>query len=120
MIDLDVWLYGPMAQYTVEHSRGSHAHVPLQLAAGSTMRDLLSRLGIPTSAKGITFVNGNLTDTPGLGADLDRELKDGDRIGFFHELSMWPFQYRFGAAMGAELKVAMLKREDKGLYHSSG
>jgi hypothetical protein len=119
MIELDVWLYGPMAKYAAEQSRGSHAHLTLPLAEGSTMRVLLSRLGIPSDAKGITFVNGDLTDTPGLGADLDRELKDGDRVAFFHELSMWPFQYRFGAAMGAELKEAMVKREDKGIYHSS-
>lgn len=36
---------------------------------------------------------------PGLAADLDLELADGDRVGIFHTKSMWPVQYRFGAAV---------------------
>jgi hypothetical protein len=54
---------------------------------------------------------------PGLGADLERELQDEDRIAFFHERSMWPFQYRFGASTGSELEEAMKKRGF--LHHSS-
>ena len=108
-----------MTKYAPNGSQGSHARLSVRLAEGATMGDLLAHLGMPLSAKGITFVNGTLTDTPGLHADLKRELHDGDRIAFFHELSMWPFQYRFGAAVGAELKEAMLSREDKGLFHSS-
>lgn len=119
MIRLDVWLYGPLARFGGAQSKGSHAQVAVELTEGSTMRDLLLKLGMPHSEKGITFVNGNLTDTPGLLADLDRVLADGDRVAFFHGLSMWPFQYRFGAAIGSELKDAMRDRDDGGLYHTS-
>ena len=71
------------------------------------MRDLIEQLGLPLEKKGITFINAQLTDMPGLAADLKRELQDGDRIGLFHEQSMWPFQYRFGASTSPELTEAM-------------
>ncbi len=74
------------------------------------MRDLVERLHLPPELKGITFINGNLTDMPGLHADLEHKLHDGDRIGFFHEKSMWPFQYRMGASASPELMEAMQRR----------
>jgi hypothetical protein len=119
MIQLDVWLYGPLAKYAGDRSQGSHGHLAIELPEGSTMRDLLTLIGLPPAEKAMTFVNGSLTDTPGLLADLDRVLVDGDRVAFFHRKSMWPFQYRFGAATGAELKDAMRSREDGGISHST-
>jgi sulfur carrier protein ThiS len=107
MIKLEVWLYGPLAQYAGEESHGSYAQLNLEVPEGTRMRDLLERLGIPLKEKAITFVNGQLTDLPGLAADLELELQDGDRIGFFHERSMWPFQYRFGASTSPQLLEAM-------------
>ncbi|MGQ9675938.1 MAG: hypothetical protein ACUVX1_09745 [Chloroflexota bacterium] len=83
------------------------------------MRDLVQNLGLALEEKGITFVNGQLTDLPGLAADLDRELKDGDRIGFFDRKSMWPFQYRFGANVSGDLQQAML-RQAGGIVRHSG
>lgn len=80
------------------------------------MRDLLERLDMPLAEKGITFVNGELTDMPGLAADLELELQDGDRIGFFHQRSMWPFQYRFGASTSPELMEVM---QERGFLHHS-
>ncbi|MHB1134602.1 MAG: MoaD/ThiS family protein [Chloroflexota bacterium] len=119
MISLDVWLYGPLAAYAGSANQGSHANLSVQMADGATMGELLARLELPPGEKGLTFVNGNLTDTPGLGADLDRALCDGDRVAIFHRLSMWPFQYRFGAAVGTELKEAMEQRQDGGVFHTS-
>jgi putative ubiquitin-RnfH superfamily antitoxin RatB of RatAB toxin-antitoxin module len=117
MIKLEVWLYGPMAKYVHGENAGSYAQLQLELAEGTTMRDLIEQLGIPPEKKGITFINAQLTDMPGLGADLERELQDGDRIGFFHERSMWPFQYRFGASTSPELGKAMQRQGF--LRHSS-
>ena len=117
MIKLEVWLYGPMAKYVHGENAGSYAQLQLELPEGATMCDLIEQLGIPPEKKGITFINAQLTDMPGLGADLERELQDGDRIGLFHERSMWPFQYRFGANTGSELTEAMQKRGF--LHHSS-
>jgi putative ubiquitin-RnfH superfamily antitoxin RatB of RatAB toxin-antitoxin module len=110
MITLEVWLYGPLAQYAGELSQGSYAQLNLEMPQGAKVRDLLERLGIPQEEKGITFINAQLTDLPGLGADLDRELHDGDRVGFFHKVSAWPFQYRFGASTSPELMEAMQRR----------
>jgi len=113
---LEVWLYGPLARYGGDANRGSHAQIHLEMAEGTRMRDLLARLGIPLEEKGITFVNGQLTDMPGLAADLDLELADGDRVGIFHTKSMWPFQYRFGATANPLLEERL--RERGALRHS--
>lgn len=119
MIRLDVRLYGPLARYGGDPNERRHAALNLEVPEGTTMRALLARLGMPLAEKGITFINGNLTDTPGLLADIDRELQDGDRVALFHELSMWPFQYRLGAPVGSELKGVMQSRDDGGIYHTS-
>lgn len=117
---VEVWLYGPLSRYGGEHAKAGYARLDLDLADGSKMSDLLSQVGIPLGDKGITFVNGELSDMPGLAADLDRPLRDGDRVAFFHERSMWPFQYRFGASMSPELHEAMLSGEGGALRHSPG
>ncbi|MEJ2211487.1 MAG: hypothetical protein P8129_20960 [Anaerolineae bacterium] len=69
-IHVDVWLYGPIARYAGDQSKGSHANLDLEMPAGSTMHDLLERLGVPSEERGITFVNGKLAALPGLEADL--------------------------------------------------
>jgi len=113
---LEVWLYGPLARYGGEANQGSYAQLRLEMPEGVRMRDLLARLGIPLAEKGITFVNGQLTDMPGLAADLDLELADGDRVGIFHTKSMWPFQYRFGAGVNPVLEE---KLKERGVLHHS-
>jgi len=55
---------------------------------------------------------------PGLQPDLAHPLQDGDRVAFFHLQAMWPFQYRFGIAMGDELSKEMGARKDQGLRHA--
>ncbi|MBI5303936.1 MAG: MoaD/ThiS family protein [Chloroflexi bacterium] len=116
MMRLEIWLYGPLAHYAGEAKQKTHAQLFLDLPNAATMRDLVERLRIPLEQKGITFINGDLTDMPGLNADLERELHDGDRIGFFHEKSMWPFQYRNGASASPELMKAM---QDRGLLYTT-
>ncbi len=118
MITVQVWLYGPLAQYAGQASQGSHAQLTLELEKGSTVADLIQRLGIPAEERGITFINGNLAALPGLDADRDVVLHDGDRVGIFHLRSMWPFQYRFGAHMTPELKEAFSERPDRGVRHA--
>jgi hypothetical protein len=119
MIRLDVWLYGPLSRFAGDGKTGAYAQVPIDLPDSATMSDLLDRLGMTTADKGLTFVNGRLTDMPGLAADLGTVLADGDRVAFFHERSMWPFQYRFGASISPELNEAMLKTEGGALHHST-
>jgi hypothetical protein len=117
MIEIELWLYGPLSRYGGEANQGSHAQLQLELPAGTTMAALLARLGLPLEEKGITFINRQLSDMPGLQADLERQLGDGDRVAIFHTKSMWPFQYRHDAATSSELKEA-LRRKDTGLHHS--
>lgn len=111
---LEIWLYGPLARYAGEASRGSYAQLDWEVPSGTKMRDLVERLGLPLAEKGITFVNGDLTDMPGVGADLERELQERDRVAIFHLKAMWPFQYRDGVATSPELMDAMKQR---GLMH---
>ncbi len=110
VIKIEVWLYGPLAKYAGDRSQGSYAQLNLEMPDGAKMRDLLEHLSLPLEEKGITFINAQLTDLPGLGADLDHELYDGDRVGVFHKVSMWPFQYRLGASTSPKLMEAMRRR----------
>jgi hypothetical protein len=113
---IELWLYGPLSRYGGATDRGSHAQLELELVPGMTVGGLLEKVGIPPAEKGITFINRKLSDMPGLAADRERELVDGDRVAIFHTKSMWPFQYRHGAAMTDELRVAM-EQHDQGLHH---
>ncbi len=107
---VDVWLYGPLARYGGPDAGPAHANVALEIEEGSTLGDVLARLGLPTEERGITFVNGCLSALPGLQPDLALPLRDGDRVAFFHLKSMWPYQYRDGAAATAELERTLAQR----------
>lgn len=117
-IHVDVWLYGELARYAGNIQSGSHANLQVRLAEGSTMSDLLAILNMPAEARGITLVNGQLSAMPGVQPDLQHVLRDGDRVAFFHLLSMWPFQYRFGIPMVDEMSQAMHGEDDQGLRHA--
>ncbi len=117
-IRVEVWLYGPVARYAGEQSQGSHAELHLDLPAGTTVQNLVEQLGIPSEEKGITFVNGKLAALPGLDADREVVLRDGDRIGISHRKSMWPFQYRFGAGQTDEIQQDFRRRPDRGIHHA--
>jgi sulfur carrier protein ThiS len=118
MILLDVWLYGDLARYGGQAQKGGFANPKVELPEGSTMRDLLEYLQMPTEERGITFINGDLSAMPNMQPDLDHALRDNDRVAFFHLRSMWPFQYRHGIAMAKELTEAMHTSENQGLHHT--
>ncbi|MCL6431687.1 MAG: MoaD/ThiS family protein [Anaerolineae bacterium] len=113
---VDVWLYGALARYGGDAARPSYANIKVQLPDGGTVADLLAQLGLPSGERGITFINGQLSAMPGLQPDLGHLLHDGDRIGLFDLRSMWPFQYRHGAAMIPEMASAVHGKE--GIRHS--
>jgi hypothetical protein len=117
-IHVEVWLYGPIARYAGEQSRGSYAELHLEFPAGSTLQDLVEVLGLPREEKGITFINGSLAALPGLDSDREVVLNDGDRVGISHKKSMWPFQYRFGASQTSELQDTFRQRPDRGMHHA--
>ena len=118
-IQIDTWLYGKdLANYGREASQGSFANLKINLPEGSTMQDLLAYLKLPTENRGITFINGDLSAMVGMQPDLGHPLKDGDRVALFHLNTMWPFQYRLGAAMINEMQDALLNSKDQGLHHT--
>ena len=114
---VDVWLYGTLACYGGKAAQGSFANLKMRLPEGSTMADLLARLGMRTEERGITFINGQLSAMPDLQPDLGHIFCDGDRVGFFDLKSMWPFQYRHGAMLTDEMARAMDVEKDHGLHH---
>jgi sulfur carrier protein ThiS len=118
-ITIDTWLYGELAVYGGKKNQHSYANIQVKLAEGSSIRDLLDKLGLPTGERGITFINGNLSALPNIQPDLDHLLKDGDRVAFFHLRSMWPYQYRHGAAMTSELSATLDDRSKQGMHHST-
>ncbi len=117
-IVVDVWLYGTLARYGGEAGQGSFANLEMRLPERSTLGELLRRLGMPTVERGITFINGQLSAMPGIQPDLTHILSEGDRVAFFDLKSMWPFQYRHGAAMTDEMARAMADEKDDGLHHT--
>ncbi len=117
-ITVNVWLYGPLARYGDNTVRRRHANLRVDLPMPCKVRDLLDHLELPTEERGITFINGHLSATPGLQPDLDHLLEDGDRVAFFHLKSMWPFQYRDGAARTPDLARAM-DEKSKFFHHSA-
>ncbi len=119
-IEVEVWLYGSLKKYGGQAAQVAHAELHVRLPVGAKMRRLLAQLGVPLAEKGMTFVNSQLTDMPGLLSDLDQELADGDRIGLFSPRTMWPFQYRFGANMSPKLEEDMRRRGDMRHSFQSG
>lgn len=117
-ITVDTWLYGELARYGGQEDKGSYANLKVRLPEGSAVQDLLSYLNLPTEARGISFINGQLSAMPGLQPDLGHVLRDGDRVALFHLVSMWPFQYRHGVAMVSEMADAMSSSKDQGLHHT--
>lgn len=117
-ITVDTWLYGELAKYAKENSGPGFANKKVNLPKGATIQDLLNTLYLPTDKRGITFINGNLSAMPGIHPDLDYELKDNDRVAFFHLRSMWPYQYRQGAAIFDELEQEMERKNGQSMHHS--
>jgi hypothetical protein len=118
-IIIDIWLYGDLARYGGVADQGSFANLQVNFAMGSTVNDILAVLKMPTEERGITFINGKLSALPGVQPDLSHVLINGDRVAFFHLRSMWPYQYRSGAAMISELSIALNSRTDQGLQHAT-
>jgi hypothetical protein len=114
-ITIDTWLYGELASYGGEADQGSYAHLKVVLTGDNTLRDLLAKLSLPTQERGITFINGVLSASPNMQPDLEHMLRHGDRVAFFDLHSMWPYQYRQGAAMTNELSSALDTRHDQGM-----
>ena len=114
---IDVWLYGVLSLYASEKAEKGFASVQFEQPEGTTVGELWKVLKIPTKERGITFINGNLSALPGLQPDLDQELKDGDRISFFDHRSMWPFQYRHGAAMASGLNKILNSDPETIMHH---
>jgi molybdopterin converting factor small subunit len=117
-IIVEILLYGDLARFGGQAKQYGHAHLHLGLHHNSTMMDLLDKLEMPSEARGVTFINSKLSAMPGLPADLNIQLNSGDRVAFFHPLSMWPYQYRSGVPMTDELQAAMLADKDQGIHHS--
>jgi hypothetical protein len=112
-IKVNVALYGSLSRF----AGGRHlAQFDVDLESGSTKHDLLAILGIPEQERGFLFINAVLHDVPGLNAESQEPLKDGDHIGIFSTTYMWPYQYRDGIRMSDGLKQVL--QEHGSMHHS--
>ena len=107
MITVQVLLYGPLARFGPSEDDGVCDQQKVETADGTVIGELLAALGVPTEERGVTFINGHLSAMPGVQPDLGHRLADGDRVAFFHLKSMWPCQYRHGAAVTPELESTL-------------
>ena len=113
MSPLDIALYGPIAAAL----GGKHiARADLEIEPGTTLGQLMDQLGIEEQDKGYVFINAVLCDVPGLNASRDHPLTDGDHVGIFSPVHMWPYQYRDGVRMSESLKAAL---NERGAMHHS-
>lgn len=117
-IQVEIWLYGSLVRYGGAQATPTFAHLYVDLPTPAKMQDLLEHLQIPQQEKGITFINAVLADMPGLSADREVKLRDGDRVGIFPTTHMWPYQYRSGARMTPELEQVLRERGDGAMHHS--
>lgn len=107
MDKIDIALYGPIA----EALGGKHiAKQDLEIEPGTTLGEVMDRLGVDPDQRGYVFINSILCDVPGLFASRDQLLADGDHVGIFSLVYMWPYQYRDGARMSEALKQALSER----------
>lgn len=67
-------LYASLARYLPEQSRGKAC--TLEVPEGTTVGDLVQRLGIPEGTIKVVFLNG-------VHAKAQALLHDGDRLGVF-------------------------------------
>ncbi len=73
MIEAEVRVYATLRQYLDQHDRGV---LHMELAEGSTVADVLQRIGIPSDEVKQVFVDNRR-------AGLDVQLDDGARVSIF-------------------------------------
>ena len=71
---VELRLYASLGRYLPEEKEGNSWVI--EIDPGTTIRELLRRLNIPSEAPKIFFLNG-------VHAQGDEVLKDGDRVGAF-------------------------------------
>ena len=72
---IEVKLYASLAQYGPEESVGKPPQA-MEVAEGTTIKELLKVLTVPAEAVKVVFLNG-------IHAKGDEVLKEGDRVGVF-------------------------------------
>lgn len=74
MPKIQVRVFATLRKYLGEEDQGEV--LAIQLAPGSTVADLIARLGIPPDEVKVVFINHRAVPR-------DRVLVDGDRVGVF-------------------------------------
>ena len=71
---IEVNLYATLSQYIPGGNKGP-THV-VDVEEGTTVSELLRQLGVPTQSAKLIFLDG-------MHSNLDKELKEGNRLGVF-------------------------------------
>lgn len=105
-VKIHIAIYGSLAR---RHGGFHLVTFIKEIGTNVTKKDLMVELGIAEEERGYVFINAVLCDMPGLATDSDGPFKDGDHIGIFSITHMWPYQYRDGIRMSANLRAALQK-----------
>ncbi|MCP4297607.1 MAG: MoaD/ThiS family protein [Proteobacteria bacterium] len=71
---VEIGLFATFAKYLPEEAEGFK--VTIELDEGSTVKDVLLRMGVPLDEIKLIFINS-------VKADVEDVLKDGDKMGAF-------------------------------------
>jgi len=74
MIEVQVRLYGGLAEFSPEASVGEAMAIPI--SENARVSELVAQLGVPREKVNLTFVNNRQQDD-------GYQLQDGDRVAFF-------------------------------------
>jgi molybdopterin converting factor small subunit len=74
---IEIRLYGELRRFAKEQDPTGDSVLQVPVKGGETIGDIIERIGIPREELGRNiFLNGQLSA-------LNREVKDGDRLGLF-------------------------------------
>jgi molybdopterin converting factor small subunit len=73
---IELKLYASLKRYMPPQGGGDQGPQMTEIEEGTTIKELLEHLKVPAGAVKIIFLNG-------IHADVERVLKDGDRLGVF-------------------------------------
>jgi hypothetical protein len=106
-ITVSVTLFGELVCYGNRTKTGSYATLDVKLPAGSALKDLLDRLLMCTSERGITYINGLISALPYIQPDLDHILQNNDHITLLPVQKIWQIQQRPSSPMTAQMSAAL-------------
>lgn len=86
---IEIHLYGKLRRFSDQKSPLRESVICLEVTEGDSIQDIVNRLGIPLNELGDSiFLNGEYSG-------LNRQVKDGDRLGLFPDNILLLYRQHF-------------------------